>query len=189
VRSTTIRGAVTPSPMPSRMISSTGLVVGGRGREPRDVALDAFGRVGLLQRRELADQAGRAPQVADGGQAVRPVLEPGQLTPCDRVEDVQRDPRVVVQRRAVQRGGLLERAAVQALAFGAPVGTGVGESVVVPLVADRRPEQRLELEQVVPVAFDQPAAAPSSVMVSIVPSRERSHILAMPPPPGIARDP
>jgi hypothetical protein len=50
---------------------------------------------------------------------------------------------------------LLECPSVQALALRATRRAGIGKPVVETLVADRRPEHRLGLEQVLPVPLDQ----------------------------------
>jgi hypothetical protein len=84
------------------------------------------------------------------------VLENGEIAARDRLQDVEADPSVLVELVDLEQPELPERAAVQALALRATVGAGVGEPVVEALVADRRPEQRLDLEQPLPIAFEQP---------------------------------
>jgi hypothetical protein len=94
--------------------------------------------------------------VAHGAQPVGTVLEDREIAPRDRLADVQADPPVLVELVDLEQPELLERAAVQALTLRATVGSGVGEAVVEPLVADRRPEQRLVLQEPVPIAFELP---------------------------------
>ena len=78
--------------------------------------------------------------MAHGGQPIRPVLQRGEVAACDRLEDVQADPQVLVERVDLEQAELLEGPAVQALAERPAVRPRVGEPVVVAFVADRRPE-------------------------------------------------
>src|SRR4029450_437967 len=83
---------------------------------------------------------------------------------------------------------LLERPAVEALARRATFGPGVGESVVEPLVADRRPEQRLELQEPVPIAVEQPVRRGGVVSPRPIPSngpRGVALLAGAPPPSGV----
>ena len=72
------------------------------------------------------------------------------------LEDVEAHPPVLVELVDLEQPELLQRPAVQALALGATVGSRVGESVVEAFVADRRPEQGLDLEQAFPIPLEQP---------------------------------
>ena len=93
--------------------------------------------------------------MAHGAQPVRTVLEDREVAARDRLEDVEADPPVLVELADLEQPELLERAAVEELALRSTVGSWVGEAVVEALVADGRPEQRLRLEQPLPVAFEQ----------------------------------
>ena len=94
--------------------------------------------------------------MAHGGQPVGPVLEHREIAPRDRLEDVEAHPPVLVELVDLEQPELLQRPAVQALALGATVGSRVGEAVVEAFVADRRPEQGLDLEQAFPIPLEQP---------------------------------
>src|SRR4029453_2891100 len=59
-------------------------------------------------------------------------------------------------RAAPSHAGPLAPPAGQARALGAAVGSGVGEPVVEAFVADRRPEEGLDLEKAFPVPTEQP---------------------------------
>ena len=90
-------------------------------------------------------------------QAVDAVLERREVAVGDGLEDVQADPQIVVELVAIEQADLLDGTGVQPLAGRAAVRARIGEAIVEPLVTDRGPQERLGLEQAVPVPVDEPS--------------------------------
>ena len=142
-----------PHPVPGHLPHL--VEVGGDRLEAAEVALPALGRVHALPGGKLGDQPGRPPQVQRGREPVEPVLDGVQVPEGDGLQDVEGGPGRDVERgtadaRQVRDGPPLDR-----LPTGQAGLAGVGETVVVPFVSHLGPEDRLELEQVLPVPVDQ----------------------------------
>ena len=84
---------------------------------------------------------------------VRPAFEARQVAPRDGLEDVERGAVALGKIRAIDRRGVGKRRALDGLVGAASVLAGIGQSVVVAGVAGRGAEERLEFEELVPVAF------------------------------------
>jgi hypothetical protein len=78
------------------------------------------------------------------------MLHRGEGLCGDRFEHVHRRPEGDVERSPIDRGELVEGGAVVGLRRGTALLADVREPVVVALVADRRGERRLPLEQLFP---------------------------------------
>ena len=86
------------------------------------------------------------------------MLEARELARGDRLEDVERRPKPFVLEVAVEQRELLEGGAMEGLPRGASGLARIGQPVVVAFVADHRADDRLELEELLPVPIDERAS-------------------------------
>ncbi len=78
------------------------------------------------------------------------MVEPGERSIADRLEDVGRDLTALIERVAIDRGERLEVAARHRCIGGTARLGRVGEAIVVALVADERPHERFLREDPFP---------------------------------------
>ena len=123
--------------------------------QPREVALESLWRVGALERRDLAHELGRPPQVRSHLQSVDAGLDARELSGRDGLQHVEGRALGLGERVAVHGLCILEGGPVHRGAGGQALLAGVREPIVEALVADRGPEEGLELEHGVPEAVGQ----------------------------------
>jgi hypothetical protein len=120
------------------------------GAEARLEAIQPIRGVGPLQCRDLPQQRDRAVHVVRDVQQVKSMFDPRDRSIADRLEDVGRDPAALIEGVAIDRGERLEVAARHRLVGGAARLGGVGEAIVVALVADERSHERFLREDAFP---------------------------------------
>ena len=131
-----------------------------RGREPGEVAIQALRGVGPLERPELAEELAWSRQVAHDLEPVQAVLDLGEVAPGDGLEHVECRPYAhVADGAAVDPVEVLEGPPMQGFPPGPALLARVGEPVVEPLVPDQRAEERVVLEQALPICVDQGSTA------------------------------
>ena len=143
VRSATIRAAVRPERRPSAMMSMWASMYAPYARMPRQPGVEALGRVGGLELRQLGEQRLRAVDLVDGEHLVEREVVGLDRRLGDDLEDVAGDPVLVGRPSGGTRRGLAPHPLHQPPRLGAALGPGVVEPVVVALVAvDRRRRRR-----------------------------------------------
>ena len=123
--------------------------------EAGEVLLQPLGRVGALERAEVREDLSRSEEMRHRGEAVPAVFDLHEVAPGRGREDVERGPQVEVELSGRERVRHLERFALERLPARAALVGDVRQPVVEALVADLRAEDRLELEDPVPVPIDE----------------------------------
>ena len=126
------------------------LHVSRHGREPDQIPLQALRSVRPLHGPEIGQQLARAEQMHDRVETVQAVLQSGELAAADRLHHAEGGSGVLVEPASIEPLERIQRPRMNLLASCSTFGTGIGEPVVEPLVADHGSQERLEAEQVFP---------------------------------------
>ena len=127
----------------------------GERPEPGFVAIDALGRVGSLEGGDLSEQRAGPVHVVHHLEAVDPLLDPSERALADRAHHVGVGTVRVVERLEVEGAERRQRLARGLCLLGAAGRSDVGESIVVALVPDEGPHQRVPLEEPFPIAVNE----------------------------------
>jgi hypothetical protein len=93
--------------------------------------------------------------VADHPEPVQAMVDLGEVAKGDGLEHVERRPNAHIGHVSIESLELSQGPPVHGLALGSPCLARIGEPIVEPLVADQGSEERIGLDQSLPVVVDQ----------------------------------